>query len=407
MLLYRLLLSVFAIAILFRAGVARDRDALRARLGRLTPRSPCPHLWLHAASNGELASARPVIDTLQAARPGQAMLVTCNTRTGVALARGWGLPGLQAELAPLDLGWVTRRVIRQFDVRGLIVMEAELWPNRVRLCPGPVALIGARLTPGTARTWARFGALAGDLLRRLSLIVPQDTASAARLRDLGAPEAVMTAPVTLKALLAANTEPDLSNAPRFDRGQTWLAASTHEGEEDIIAAAHAAALRDTPGLRLILAPRHPARADAVRACLEARGMTVAQRSRRDTPRNGDVYLADTMGEMDLWYAQCGRVFVGGSLTDKGGHTPYEPARFGCALLSGPHVSNFDAAYAALRDAGAVAVVGDATDLAAALGALAQPAAQSAAGQRARAVLGPDAHSRAVLDRIASVFARLS
>lgn len=402
MFLYRLLVSLFALIVLARVVVARDWAASRARLGWHEPDRPGPHIWLHAASNGELASARPVIDALLTTDHGRRILITCNTATGVALAQSWALPRVQARLAPLDIAWVVRRVMRRWQVSGLILMESELWPNRIRLCPGPVVLMGARLTAKSARVWHRFGSLAKTVLAQIDLIAPQDSASRDRLLALGAAQDRMTAPANLKTMVVA-TAPDLSLAPAFERSNTWMAASTHDGEEVVIAQAHQIARETWPDLHLILAPRHPVRADGVRQILTERGLHVAQRSLGQAPAAADVYLADTMGEMDLWYAQSGVVFVGGSLVDKGGHTPFEPAQFGCALIHGPHVGNFAAAYDALTRAQAAKSIGSAEDLAQALLGLQPPPAQVAAGQRAQAVLEKDPATQVVLDRTVALF----
>lgn len=146
MFVYRLLVSVFAALVLARLALRRDWPALRDRLARGAADSG-PHLWLHAASNGELASARPILDALRRARPDLPVVITCNSASGVRLAQSWGLA---ARLAPLDLCWVTRRFLRNWDVRAHVTMESELWPHRVLRCPGPVLIMGGRLSEGTA-----------------------------------------------------------------------------------------------------------------------------------------------------------------------------------------------------------------------------------------------------------------
>ena len=174
----------------------------------------------------------------------------------------------------------------------------------------------------------------------------------------------------------------------FPRAQTLLAASTHAGEEELLLDAFVSARRHQPDLRLILAPRHPRRRDSIEAALAARGIAFATRSRGQTARaDTQAYLADTMGEMPLWYAAAGLCLVGGSLENHGGHTPFEPAACGAAILHGPHVSNFAAAYAALDHAGGARQVDDAAQLASALVALSgDAAAQKALAERATQAL---------------------
>ena len=391
--LYRLIVSLAALplAVVFAAralGGREDAGALRARLG--VARGPAqrrPTVWLHAASNGELASVAPLVARLRDARPDLGWLVTANSVTGRDLARGWGVP---AHCAPLDLRWAARRLLRRWDVRLHIVVESELWPNRLAACRAagvPVAVAGARMSARTARGWRRFPGLARRVLGNVTFLSAQDARSLDRLRALGLPEAAAGPVLDLKALYTPpEAGPDAALRRACPRGETWLAASTHEGEEAAVIAAHLAARKARPGLRLILAPRHPARGDAVAELLAQAGLGFDRRSRGEAT-GAEVLLADTMGEMHLWYALAGTVFVGGSLVEKGGHTPYEPAAFGCALLHGPHLENFAPAYGRLAEAGAARQVSDAGTLAAALTALADPEAQGALGQAAARALG--------------------
>ena len=391
MLLYRLVLAllaplVVAAALLRRLRGREDGAALRARLGLAPgPAVRRPTIWLHAASNGELASARPVIDALSAARPDLGWLVTTNSVTGRDLAAGWGLP---AHVAPLDLRRAAARLIAAHDVRLHLTLESELWPNRIAACAArgvPVAVLGARLSAGSARGWGRVPGLARATFGRIAHAAPQDADSGGRLVALGLPPERLGPVCDLKALY---TPPDLAPEPAlaeaYPRARTWLAASTHDGEEETVIAAHRAAREREPGLRLILAPRHPARAGAIAERLAAAGLTVARRSRGEA--GAEVLLADTLGEMPRWYALAGRVFVAGSLVPRGGHTPYEPAAFGCALIHGPEVANFRAAYARLDAAGAAACVRDAATLAAALAALGELEEQARAGRAAARAL---------------------
>lgn len=385
MLLYRLIVSIFAAVVLARLALLRDWAALRQRLAR-SPARPGPHLWLHAASNGELASAKPLITALQEARPDLALLVTCNSEGGVALAESWGLP---ARLAPLDLARVARRMHRDWDVRAHITLESELWPNRVRTCPGPVFVIGGRLSEGTAKGWRLFGGLLPRVLGRLRYVSAQDAGSLGRYRAAGLPEAAAGPVLNLKEFYAPDPRRDATLAAAFDRAQTWLAASTHEGEEETVLAAHKLARAQEPTLRLILAPRHPRRGDAVEQLILEAGLSCARRSRGEAAEGAEVYLADTLGEMGLLYPLAGRLFIGGTLTDRGGHTPFEPAAYATALLHGPDVANHAAPFARLTAARAAIEVADAPALAEALNRLAARDAQEALGQAAKETLQPE------------------
>ncbi|KUF10234.1 3-deoxy-D-manno-octulosonic acid transferase [Pseudoponticoccus marisrubri] len=402
MFLYRVLVSLFALAMM---GQSLRKDGIRA-FDRLFPGMPdrgAPHVWVHGASNGELSSLRPILQRLVEARPDLHWLITANTQTGRALVESWALPNSTARLAPLDLGWLTRAVMRRWQVAAHLTLEAELWPHRFRTCPGPVLVLGARMSAGTARGWARLPTLARRTLAHVRFASAQDPGSRARLLSLGLPQAAAGPVVDLKALYQPpDQHPDADLQAAFPRASTWLAASTHAGEEEIVLDAHLAARRADPGLRLILAPRHPRRADEIIALARARGLSVARRSTGDAPDGGDIYLADTMGEMALWYALAGRVFIGGTLCDAGGHTPYEPAAFEAALLHGPDLRNFAPSFARLAEAEAARQVTEADGLAQALTDLAGAEAQSALGTRAQTALRQDTDVAGLTDTILSL-----
>lgn len=367
MLVYRALLSALAPALvagtLVRAATGReDRDALSDRL--TGPPAEPGAIWLHGASNGELASARPLLKRLLEADPDRRVLVTANTVTGRDLARGWSDPRILAHIAPLDLRASLARPLRHASA--LILVESELWPNRIALAAArglPVILAGARLSERSHGRWQKRPGLARTVMESLTLVAPQDALSAERFRDLGVPPGRILPPVQLKSLYrpeSAAPDPDLARA--FPRDQTVLAASTHAPEEEIALDAFLLARARTPDLRLIIAPRHPRRADEIVALAQARRLPLARRSRGEAPGDRPVYLADTMGEMATWYRLAGAALIGGSLSGHGGHTPYEPAAARCAILHGPDTANFAEAYGRLGHEGA-ALVGDATSLA--------------------------------------------
>lgn len=387
---YRLLLSVFALSVLLPLVVRGDRAALAARLGRARPGRQAPHLWLHGASNGELASARPVVEALLDRHPDLHILITANTITGVELAQSWSQPRISARLAPLDLARATRRLRRAWQVSAHVTLESELWPNRLIQSAAsgqPTLVLGARLTEGTARFWRRLGGAAQRALASVDWLSPQDTATGERLLALGLPPERLGPVVNLKALYRPDParQPGPALRAAYPRTHTWLAASTHAPEEEIVLLAHARALRSNPDLRLILAPRHPRRADEVAAMIRQTGLPFERYSDTKAP-TAPILLADTMGDMPLWYALAGSVFVGGSLSDRGGHTPYEPAYFGCAILHGPDTGNFTDAYNTLHAADAALGVHDENSLHDALLSCQTPGHQQALGHRARQAL---------------------
>lgn len=361
---------VMALVAIWRRLSGREPpEALVERFGRTAKPGPGPAVWVHGASNGELASARWVVEDLMAARPGIQVLVTANTATARAMVRAWGLPGVTAAFAPLDLTSPLRRLLRTWAPAALITVEGEIYPLRFALCDAAgvkVALIGARMSERSFRGWQVLPSVMARALAVVRLASAQDEGSAQRLRVLGLAPGAERALCDLKAVaIGRRSQPVL---PDQDSRTRWLlAASTHEGEEALVLDAFLAA-RDRFD-HLILAPRHPHRAAAVLALIRARGLDVAQRSTGAMPGPETVFLADTMGEMDLWYARCGACIVGGSFVPKGGHTPWEPVRFDSAVLHGPSVWNFEAPYAALDSAGGALAVDGVADLSLALAGL--------------------------------------
>lgn len=388
------------------AGVAfwrrlRGQESARDLAERRGFHGPQGGLWLHGASNGELASARWLVEEIRAARPDLPILVTSSTVTGRSLVRSWDIAGLRVGLAPLESARVLRRFLAD-PPRAMVNLEGEFYPIRfgaVRAAGGEVLLLGARISARSHDFWAGVPGVARAMLAPVRLASAQDAASGRRLAALGVSPAAMTPVFDLKAEAVARLPvPDWP--AREGRARVLLAASTHEGEEEAVLEAFSR----SPGFDLlILAPRHPRRTEAVAALVQARGLTPSRHSQGQAPGRGakSVHLADTMGEMDRWYAMAGACFVGGSLARKGGHTPWEPARHGAAILFGPDTANFAAAYARLEAAGAAVCVEDAAGLARTLDGL-DGAAQDRMAQAARATLRQTAGAGLILDAVLSV-----
>ncbi|MCV2868061.1 3-deoxy-D-manno-octulosonic acid transferase [Defluviimonas sp. WL0002] len=391
--LYRLILALFGPpALLLRAGRLAltgraEPRGLAERLALSPPRPNGPVLWLHAASNGELASAKATILAILSRHPGLSLVVTTNTATGRTLAESWRLPGLVGRLAPVDTWGATRRFLQAVRPAALIVIENELWPERLVQTAArgiPVFVLGARMSAGSERAWARFPGIARRITDAIAWLSAQDRDSARRFESLGLNKDRLGPVLNLKAAFVPDDAPA---ALPFPRATTLLAASTHPGEEEVILTAFASAQASNPGLRLILAPRHPRRSAEVVRLIADTGLSFAVRSKGQEPTAQTlIYLADTMGEMDRWYAGAGMTFVAGSLTDRGGHTPYEPAAHGSAILHGPDVTNSAPAYAALQAAGASVQVETARDLAAAIIRLADASIQKEMAEKARDAL---------------------
>ena len=398
MILYQLLMALALPFVLAHQAVVGAPGALAERLGLGPGPGPGLRLWLHAASVGEVTSARWVIEAILAARPGLQLLVTTNTATGRDRVRSWAMPGVLAALAPFDSAGAAGRVLDRWRPQALVIVENELWPARIRAADNrgvPVLVIGARMSARSARRWGGLDGLVTGMLARIDWLSAQDHDSLARLQALGLRPDAAGPVVALKSMARGQSAPPPFPPPAA-RAATLLAASTHEGEEALILDAFLAA----PGFaHLILAPRHPRRGDEIAALLAARGLGFVRRSQGSAPPPGTaVHLADTLGEMDHWYQMAGVTVIGGSFAPKGGHTPWEPAHHGSAILHGPSLHNFTAPFAALDRAGGAIAVADGPALAAALRGL-DAAAQARLAATAAEVLAPDGDGAEVVGAI--------
>lgn len=348
------------------------KGALAERLGYVT--APAASVWVHAASVGEAASIRAVVADLAQTTP---VFMTVNTATARRLVAGWGTA--QVALAPFDTAGAAARVVRRIRPRAYVLVESELWPARMQaLAAVPVIMLGARMSDRSARRWHLLGGLMRTMLARVQYLSAQDAASEARFVALGLAKTAVGPRVNLKAFV---TQTGAAAGP-VPRARCVLAASTHDGEEAAILQAFIAARAQFD--LLILAPRHPERGTAVATLIAAAGLTFARRSHGHALTAAcPVYLADTLGEMHLWYAMAGVTIVGGSYVDRGGHTPFEPTAAGSAIIHGPHVRNFAESYAALDAAGG-AVAGDLTQALLSM----TPDRQAEVGAIAKAVLVP-------------------
>ena len=380
--LYRLLTTLGGPLILryLRRRLARGKEdpvRFEERLGKAgLPRPVGGLVWLHAASVGEAVSMLPVVEALQKRAT---VLVTTGTVTSAAMMRDRLPAGAIHQFVPVDrVAWV-RRFLDHWKPDLALWVESELWPNllietaRRKI---PLVLLNGRISARSFRRWLKMRGFIGKLLSCFVLCLGQTEEDARRLATLGAAKtaclgnlkfAVPALPVDegeLAGLLA-----ELGERPR------WLAASTHAGEEALAARVHQAL--GIPDLVTLIVPRHPDRGAEIAA--EVKG---SLRSRGEPIR--DIYIADTMGELGLFYRAAPLVFVGKSLIGEGGQNPLEPARLGASVLFGPHMGNFADIAHRMQEAGAAIQVATEGDLVAALHRrLAEPALIAAEGDRAK------------------------
>ncbi|GAA4499673.1 glycosyltransferase N-terminal domain-containing protein [Gluconacetobacter tumulicola] len=373
-------------------GRQRERMGLTAR-----PRPAGRLVWLHAASVGETLSILPVITELLARAPDLHVLVTTATVTAANLLEqrlAGTAEGARVihQFVPLDVPRWIGRFLRHWRPHAVALTESELWPNLIEACHRagiPLALLNARLSDRARAGWSRLPGLADRMLGRFTWIAARSDLDAARLRALGATR--IDIPGDLKnAAPPLPADPDTIDQLRTllaDR-PVWLAAATHEGEEEQVADAARQLRARHPDLLTIIVPRHPERGPAI---AETLGNAPRRAAGQEPGPNDSFWICDTLGELGLFYRVVPIVFIGNSLPGpgrRGGHNPLEPARFGTALATGPLTENFLDAFARLGDA--VRVVPDAGALAEWIHImLADPARRAEAGHRAEAATRAD------------------
>ena len=349
--LYRLLtyIAAWPLRVVLRWRSWRGKED-PARLAERRGLSPLPRpegrlIWCHAASVGESVGLLPLIDRI-CSSPKTHVLLTSGTTTSAQIMAQRLPDGATHQFAPWDRrAWVSS-FLEHWQPDLAIRMESELWPNTQLLMHErhiPVAVINARLSAGSARGWSRFGAMAKTVFGSIDLVVAQSATFAAAFEHLGARH-VKVAP-NLK--LSANALPVDREALTVLQGSigarpVWLAASTHDGEEQIAMDVHRSVSKDVPELLTIIVPRHPDRGGDIRQLAAGSGLPVSLRSTNDSiDAETDIYVADTLGELGLFYTVSRVVFMGKSLTATGGQNPVEAAHFECAILFGIHMENFE------------------------------------------------------------------
>ena len=358
--------------------LARGREdpaRLHERFGKASVARPAGRLlWIHGASVGEAQSALPLLGRLRRDWPNYSILITTGTVTSARLMAERLPEGVIHQFVPVDLPSAVARFLDHWHPEIGFVIESEFWPNLLRMAAArgtKLALLNGRISPQSYRGWRRLRPLAAELLACFSLVMARSPEDHDHLVALGAGKVLSPGdlkaaapPLSADPIELADLEAALAGRSR------WLAASTHPGEDQVAAETHRALRDRLPKLLTLLAPRHPNRAEAIRHELETLGLNVAQRSLGEPIEPGiDVYLADSIGEMGLWYRLAEVVFVGGSLVPKGGQNVLEPAKLDCAILCGPHTANFARMAAEMSAVGALRHVDSAAALTAAVAAL--------------------------------------
>lgn len=364
---YRFLtgLSAPALSLLLSRRLANGKEIAerieekKGRPGRARP--PGMLAWIHAASVGEVQSALILIRRLCAAYPDLRILVTTGTVTSARIVEDKLPAGAVHQFYPLDHPRWTDSFLNHWRPDLVFWMESELWPNMLeglRMRNIPAILVNARLSPRSLRSWRRMASLAARMLSSFRLILAQTADEARRFQSLGfTGRAVATDNLKYSAMLLPFDEAALDALRSATDGRAlWVFASTHKGEESLAARVHAALTARFPNLLTVIVPRHPERREEIAQSLRDCGLALRFRGERnEKPQKTDeLYIADTLGELGLFYRLCPIACIGRSFSDDGGggHNPLEAAQLHCAVLHGPNVQNLQPIYDEMDAAGA-------------------------------------------------------
>jgi 3-deoxy-D-manno-octulosonic-acid transferase len=363
--LYQLLTRIFGLVahpyLLWRGSRGKEsRSRLNERLGFASQKRPQGSLaWLHGASVGESLSLIPLIERMQSA--GFNVLLTTGTVTSANLAAKRMPAGTIHQFLPLDVPRFVKRFLDHWQPDIVIFAESELWPNFISTLHQrdlPLILVNARLSPRSFVRWQKAPSLIAHLLSGIDMVLAQTANDAARLMQLGATRVVVTGNLKFDSPAPPVHAEDLAYLTGLiGTRPLWVAASTHPGEEEILLDVHQALSLRFTNLLTIIVPRHPQRGADILKHVDAHKLRGALRSAGGQPiRDVQIYIADTMGELGLFYRLAGLIFMGGSLVSRGGQNPIEPAKLGSAIVYGSHVHNFAEVYQILAEArGAVQV----------------------------------------------------
>ncbi|MDI4236316.1 3-deoxy-D-manno-octulosonic acid transferase [Bradyrhizobium sp. Arg237L] len=313
-----------------------------------------PLVWIHGASVGEVLAAAALIEKLRELN--LRILLTSGTVTSAAIVAKRFPPDVIHQYVPYDSPRFVARFLDHWRPSLALFIESDLWPNLILSSSArrlPMVLINGRMSQRSFPRWQRMSHTISALLDRFDICLAQSRIDAERFAALGSRNVVITGNLKLDVAAPPADPAKLERLMAVTRGRPIVvAASTHPGEEEQLVEAHRALAGFFPSLLTVIVPRHPDRGEAVGRVVEAAGLHSALRSREELPiATTDIYVADTMGELGLFYRLAPIVFMGGSLVPHGGQNPIEAVKLGAAIVHGPHVFNFTDVYEALDRAG--------------------------------------------------------
>lgn len=345
-----------------------DAERFPERLGKPSfPRPSGPLVWVHAASVGEAMSVQPLIKSIIDNHSSVHVLVTTVTVTSAHILEKRLPKRTFHQYVPVDRTTVVRRFLKHWKPDFALWVESELWPNLIietHKTGCPMVQVNATISSDSLKKWQRAKKLAAKMLGCFSLTLPQTQDDAKRLEELGAKNVQFLGNLKFDApALPADPKATGELVNMISERQVWVAASTHDGEEEIIAGVHEKLKETHPSMITIIAPRHPERGQAIANMLKQKKLKYAVRSKEEKiEEDTDIYIADTVGELGLFYRLTGLVFIGGSLVPHGGHNPLEAARLECAIITGPYIDTFSRVYKELFEVSAAIKVADGAEL---------------------------------------------
>lgn len=363
------------------AGLALQRrlkagkeDAARIAERRGVPSRSRPEgalVWIHGASVGESLSVLPLVRRLHELHPGWQFLVTTGTVTSAKLLSERLPENALHQYIPLDHPDFVKAFIGHWRPDAALFVESEFWPNLILAARRSIpfmALVNGRVSPRSFEDWKRQPNSIKFILSSFDLMLAQDGYNAERLKTLSGRDVQMLGNLKHAAAPLPADDAELERVKRqIGERPFWLAASTHPGEEETVFEAHNILCGEFGNLLTIVAPRHPGRGAEVKDIAREKGLRPVRRSaNQEIVGDTDIYIADTLGELGVFYRLSEIAFVGGGLNPKGGHNPLEPARLGNAILHGPNTFNFSETYADMRAAGGAALVRNERELATAV-----------------------------------------
>jgi 3-deoxy-D-manno-octulosonic-acid transferase len=336
-----------------------DRVAERRGLSRdVRPHGPL--VWIHGASVGEVLAAAALIERLRDLN--LRILLTSGTVTSAAVVAKRFPPDVIHQYVPYDSPRFVARFLDHWKPSLALFIESDLWPNLILAGAArrlPMVLINGRMSPRSFPRWRRVHGTISALLSKFDICLAQSKTDAERFAALGSRSVVTTGNLKLDVPAPPADPAKLERLVAMTRGRPIVvAASTHPGEEEMLVAAHRSLAGFFPSLLTVIVPRHPDRGPAISGVITASGLKAGLRSREELPNAAtDIYAADTMGELGLFYRLSPIVFMGGSLIPHGGQNPIEAIKLGASIVHGPHVFNFSDVYQALDESGGARMAG--------------------------------------------------